>query len=90
MQTQLYLTEISFNSVRDEKISRYLNSLPTSLELEEQQVDRLIATGRVLLRHDPSFTLFKQNNGGRLAPGAVTSDEMCRHFGYDHCPRILD
>jgi hypothetical protein len=89
-QTELYFTEVSFDSVRETEVSRYLNSLPTSLELNDEQVDRLIAAGRLLLRHDPSFKLFRKSNGGRLAPDAESSDELCSLFGYDRCPRQLE
>lgn len=89
MSTEIYLSEVSFDSVRDTRVSRYLNSLPTSLELEQEQVDRLIAAGRLLLRHDPSFKQFKHRNGGRLTDEALPSDEMCRIFDYDRCPGEL-
>ena len=89
MPTRVYFSEVSFDSVRETQVSRYLNSLPTSLELDEEQVDRLIAAGRLLLRHEPSFKQFKKDNDGHLTDGAISSYEMCRMFSYDHCPGQL-
>jgi hypothetical protein len=86
IQTNIYFSEVSFDRVHDTEISRFLNSLPTSLELDDEQVDKLIATGRLLLRHEPSFQRFKTSSKGRLVDGAVTDDEMCQEFGYDRCP----
>ena len=57
---------------------------------DDIQLDKLIATGRFLLRHEPSFMRFKQDNKARLANGAVSDDEMCQQFGYDRCPSELE
>jgi NTE family protein len=85
ISSDIYFTEVSFDKIQDVEVSRYLNSLPTSLELSTEQVDRLIAAGRLLLRDDPSFRLYKEKNGGRLDAGAVRSDEICQIAGYESC-----
>jgi hypothetical protein len=87
LETDLYFTEVSFDTVLSPEISHYLNNLPTSLELEDEQVDRLIAAARLALRHDASFKKFKQNNNGRLTSGAISSDELCQTLGLAGCPR---
>lgn len=86
METDIYFTEVSFDKVVDPKINAYLNGLPTSLELEADEVDRLIAVARLLLRHDPAFKQFKRDNQGGLAADAIASDDLCREFGYGECP----
>ena len=52
------------------------------------QIDRLIAAGRLLLRHEPAFVQFRQDNNGALVPGAVSSNELCELFYSDGCPTI--
>jgi NTE family protein len=86
LETNLYFTEVSFDTVLSPEISRYLNNLPTSLELEDEQVDRLIAAARFVLRHDASFKKFKQNNSGRLTSGAIPSEDLCQTLGLASCP----
>jgi NTE family protein len=50
--------ELGFAAVKDEQTKAYLNTLPTSLELNEKQVDTLIEAGRQLLRDSQSFQEF--------------------------------
>ena len=89
--TEVYFTEVSFDSVEDPQIKRYLNDLPTSLELETDEVDRLIAVGRLMLRHDPAFKLYKERNAARLVDDAESNEAMCSLFGYPRCPeKLLD
>jgi NTE family protein len=47
--------QLSFEDVPDALLRRLLNEIPTSFALEADQVDRLIATGRQLLRNNPEF-----------------------------------
>jgi NTE family protein len=87
MNTNLYFTEVSFDTALSPEVSRYLNSIPTSLQLEDEQVDRLIAGARLSLRHDASFKKFKQNNSGRLTSGAIPSEDLCHTLGLAGCPK---
>jgi hypothetical protein len=87
VNTNLYFTEVSFDTALSPEVSRYLNSLPTSLQLEDEQVNRLIAAARLALRHDASFKKFKQNNSGRLTSGAIPSEDLCRTLGLAGCPK---
>jgi NTE family protein len=50
--------EVAFSKVGDDEERAYLNTLPTSLQLDEEQVDKLIEVGRRLLRDSPSFQQF--------------------------------
>jgi NTE family protein len=50
-----YFIRLSFEDVPDSPLRRFLNEIPTSFALSAEQVDRLIATGRQLLRDNPEF-----------------------------------
>ncbi len=86
VNTNLYFTEVSFDTALSPEVSLYLNSIPTSLQLEDEQVDGLIAGARLSLRHDASFKKFKQNNSGRLTSGAIPSENLCQTLGLASCP----
>jgi NTE family protein len=50
-----YFIRLSFDDVAEEPLRRFLNEIPTTFALSDDQVDRLIATGRELLRNNPDF-----------------------------------
>jgi NTE family protein len=50
--------EVAFSQVSDKEERAYLNTLPTSMQLNEKQVDSLIEVGRRLLRDSPDFQQF--------------------------------
>ena len=50
-----HLISVSIQDVEDPKTLAYLNKIPTSFALKDEQVDKLIATGRELLRNNPEF-----------------------------------
>jgi len=50
-----YFIRLSFEDVADSPLRRFLNEIPTSLALNNEQIDRLITTGRELLRNNPEF-----------------------------------
>jgi len=52
---QSYFIELSFDEIKQPEIRKYFNKVPTSLKLSDEQVDRLIAVGRQLLREHPDF-----------------------------------
>ena len=70
-------------------MSNFVNSLPTSFELDDAEVDKLIVTGRMLLRQEPSFIDFKRRNQAQLVAGAITNEEICRHFDPAGCAARL-
>jgi NTE family protein len=90
LPTRFYFAQVSFDEIQESEANRFLNSLPTSLELEDIQVDRLIAAGRVLLRREPEFMKFMQDNNGRLQPGAVSVEELCAEFYSEGCPGLTE
>ena len=65
VQTRIYTAEVSFESVQAKTMKSYLNSLPTSLELSNQDVDMLIEAAATILRRDPGYRAFLENNAGR-------------------------
>jgi len=52
---QPFFIRLSFEDVPEGPLRRFLNEIPTSFVLDADQVDRLIATGRTLLRNNPAF-----------------------------------
>jgi NTE family protein len=60
--------EIAFSALQDEEEKAYLNTLPTSMQLSEEQVDKLIDAGRRLLRDSPSFQQFLSRHRPEVAP----------------------
>jgi NTE family protein len=88
--TRVYFTEVGFELAESSEVANFFNSLPTSLQLEQLEVDRLIGAGRLLLRHEPTFKEFKKNNKARLVTGAVSNDEICQMFGVEKCQREFD
>jgi NTE family protein len=59
-----YFVRLSFQDVPDLPLRHFLNEIPTSLALSGEQVDRLIAVGRELLRHNPEYQRLLASLGG--------------------------
>lgn len=78
--TETHFAEVSFEQVKDPKVRHFLNSLPTSLELDDGDVDRLVLAGRILLRNDPAFRGYVERVNGSLADGAPTTEQMYKSF----------
>ncbi|MDM0111427.1 patatin-like phospholipase family protein [Variovorax sp. J22R133] len=50
-----YFIQLSFEDVPDLPLRRFLNDIPTTFVLSREQVARLIAAGRELLRNNPDY-----------------------------------
>ena len=50
-----HVVEVSFDHVHDAEVRAYLQRLPTSFSLSDEQVDRLIAAARTVLRESGQF-----------------------------------
>ena len=50
-----YFIELSFEDLKQPEVRAFFNKVPTSFSLTDEQVDRLIAAGRQLLREHPDF-----------------------------------
>lgn len=66
-----HFVEVSFESLEVKTLKSYFNSLPTSLELSDHDVDMLIAAGRDLLRRSPEFQAFLAETGGVSPAGKL-------------------
>lgn len=87
LPARVYFSQVSFEHVKSKEINRLLNSLPTTLALEDIDVDRLIVAGRLLLRNEPAFQAFKQRNHARLAEGALSEEALCDYYEHPSCKR---
>jgi len=54
-EVKSYFMEVSFEGVTQPQLKLFLNKIPTSFRLDDDQVDALIENGRTLLRADPEF-----------------------------------
>jgi NTE family protein len=61
------LIEVSFPLLKDPAQRKYFNSMPTSYHLSDEQVDRLIAAARTILRESPEFQQAIKDLGYRSA-----------------------
>ena len=59
--------EVSFAGVGDAQERRRLNDTVTSLQLDDEEIDRLIGAGRAVLRESDDFGRFLGRNEGRDA-----------------------
>jgi NTE family protein len=66
-----YFIRLSFEDVPEGPLRRFLNEIPTSFTLDADQVDRLIATGRDLLRNNPEFQRLLTSLRDPAGPGPV-------------------
>ena len=62
-RVESYFVEIDFKKVANPDRRRFFNQIPTSLSLDKQQVDDLIAVGRQLLRENAEFQRFLKDLG---------------------------
>lgn len=67
---KIYSADVSFESVQAKTMRSYLNNLPTTLELSNQDVDMLIEAASTILRHDPEYRQFFEDNNGRRVKAA--------------------
>jgi NTE family protein len=61
-----YFVEVDFDALDSPTVLKYFNSLPTSLELSDEEVDNLVVAGRTLLRKSKPFQDFMARNNGQL------------------------
>ena len=55
LPTKFYVIEVSFEAAEEEAERKYLNSVPTSLSLPDEDVDHLRQSARQILRNNPEF-----------------------------------
>jgi NTE family protein len=54
-QVTAYFIEVSFEDIEQPQLKLFLNKVPTSFSLTDEQVDKLTNSARALLRKDPVF-----------------------------------
>jgi NTE family protein len=54
-QVTAYFIEVSFENIRQPELRLFLNKVPTSFKLTDEQVDKLTSSARELLKSDPVF-----------------------------------
>jgi len=52
---ETHLVSVDIQDIEDPATREYINNIPTSFKLDGEQVDKLIAVGRQLLRADPEY-----------------------------------
>ncbi len=57
--------QVSIDVVRDKAERDYLNTIGTSFDLGDEEVDRLISAARKVLRESPQFQAFLKRTQGR-------------------------
>jgi NTE family protein len=61
-----YFVDTSFRDIPESGQRQFFNRVPTSFALSNEQVDRLIAAGREILRSNPEFQRLLADLGGRI------------------------
>ena len=87
LPTRVFFVQVSFEHVKSQEINKLLNSLPTTLALEDIDVDRLIVAGRLILRNEPAFQAFKTRNHARLTEDALSEEVLCDYYAHPTCNR---
>ena len=65
-----HFIEITFDAVRQPQLKLFLNKVPTSFSLTDEQVDTLIESARSLLREDPTYQeLLRELSSPQALPG---------------------
>ena len=54
-EVKSYFIEVGFKQVAQPQLKLFLNKIPTSFSLTQEQVETLIKSARELLREDPEF-----------------------------------
>ena len=74
---QAHMVELAFDLLEDPADRDYFNALPTSFDLDDEQVDRLIAVARELMRLSPQYQDLLRALGGSYPCPADDGDELC-------------
>jgi NTE family protein len=69
----LYAIDVSFAALKDKTERAYLNELPTSFVLKDEQVDRLRAAAGRIIAESPDFQRLLKDIGARLVEDPKTA-----------------
>jgi NTE family protein len=59
--------QVGFRDLEQPEARHFFNQIPTSFDLSDEQVDRLIAAGRELLRNNPDYRRLVAALGGSVS-----------------------
>jgi NTE family protein len=59
--------QLGFNDIDKPDLLHYFNHIPTSFNLSDEQVDKLIEAGRMLIRSNPDFQRLLALDDGNTA-----------------------
>ena len=68
-----YFVQLGFDNLETPEAQQYFNSVPTSFNLSEEQVDRLIEAGHELLRNNPDYQRLLADLGGATVQTSTTT-----------------
>jgi NTE family protein len=71
---EVYVIDVSFGALKDERERAYLNELPTSFTLPPEAVDRLRAAAGTVILESPDFQRYLRDMGERIV-GNPTPDK---------------
>ena len=73
--TDLYVVDVSFQTLEDRNELEYLNNLPTSLVLPDVAVDRLRAAAGKIILASPEFQRLLKDVGARIVAEPCTAED---------------
>jgi NTE family protein len=73
--TDLYVVDVSFQTLEDRNELEYLNNLPTSLMLPDAAVDRLRAAAQKIILASPEFQRLLKDARARVVAEPCTADD---------------
>ena len=65
---EIYAIDVSFSALKDVAEQDYLNDLPTSFVLSDEQVDRLRAAAGTIIEESPEFKRLLKDMGAKTVP----------------------
>jgi NTE family protein len=73
---EVYVIDVSFGALKDEKERTYLNELPTSFTLPPEAIDRLRAAAGTIVLESPDFQRYLRDLGDRVVRTPAAAREM--------------
>jgi NTE family protein len=70
---ELYAIDVSFSALKEKAERDYLNQLPTSFVLKDEEVDRVRAAAANLILESPEFQRLLKDVGARIVEGPATA-----------------
>lgn len=69
---ELYAIDVSFSALKDKKELAFLNQLPTSFVLKDEEVDRLRAAAATIILDSPEFQRLLKDVGAKIVESPTT------------------